>query len=209
MVAMDSLILAMSVIASVLALVAAIGAWRPSASDQAPTDKRVEELITALKGGLMADLGRVRASVEAGLREASETTRQTQEELHNQTALISEHLHQELQHQFVLLCGRVEQLIETRFGQLVTGVDRRFDKALEDQRTALAEQLDHLRDLRRAYEMHLVNLRKDVAQQGSQNNHAILALGARLESELEQLEIRIAAMTGTNRPAPVRVASHH
>jgi hypothetical protein len=92
---------------------------------------------------------------------------------------------------------------------MVHGVDVRLAAALEEQRVALAEQLDHLRDLRRAYETHLVNLRKDVASQGAQNQHAILALGSRVQTELEQMDMRISTLLGQSGPSPVRVASHH
>lgn len=205
---MESVTLAASVIASVLALVAAIGAWRPSASETSPSDQRIEELLAALKGGIIAELARVRASVESGIREATESTRDTRQELQEQSAIVSQQLHEELQQQFAILCHRVEILIENRFGQLVSGVDKRFAKAVEDQQAALAEQLDHLRDLRRAYEGHLVNLRKDVASHSSQNLHAVQSLGARIEAELEQLEVRLSTLLG-HPSTPVRVASHH
>lgn len=203
---MESLILALCVLTCVLALVAALGAWRPSSSSSGSSDPRMEQALAELKGGLIGELGRVRASVEAGIREATESARATQHELHQHTGRISAQLHEDLQRQFDLLCHRLDNLIEMRFGQLVAGTDRRFDIALAEQRADLQAQLDQLVDLRRAIESNIISLRKDVAQYGTNAHQAVVTLGARTESDLDQLEFRLTQLLGHG--APVRVASH-
>lgn len=173
-------------ISVVLSAAAAAGVWlTPRVS--LLSEEKLEQLLDAMKGNLVAELARARTAVEAGLRDSGEAYAEAQQVLSGQVDVAVDRMREEL------LRANLESL------QLVqNALEEVFYRARLAQERNLDDQTVLLKDLKANYERAIADLRAAVSQASARQNEGLNQMTERLREpflsmaqELQRLSTQI------------------